>query len=62
MIDEPKKLAVRIKVVSAILAGGAIGWGILGIIMAMARPQSLLLLFPGYVITIWYIVRTFSQP
>jgi hypothetical protein len=62
MVDEPKKLAVTIKVVSAILAGGAIGCGVLGIVMALARPQSFLFFFPGYVLTIWYIVRTFSQP
>jgi hypothetical protein len=37
MVDELPKLAVRIKVVSAILAGGAIGWG--AILLLMFSPN-----------------------
>jgi hypothetical protein len=52
---------VRIKVVSAILAGCGIAWGILLFMLSPAAPSNLIL-FSGYAITIWYVVRTFSEP
>jgi hypothetical protein len=64
MDQDSQKLAVSIKAVSAVLAGAAIGWGIFGILMLKEFPRSMLFFFffPGYVITIWYVVRTFRQP
>ncbi|HEY2826478.1 MAG TPA: hypothetical protein VGJ04_02675 [Pirellulales bacterium] len=62
MVDELSKLAVRIKVVSAILAGGALGWGAVLLLMFSPKAVGSLFFFPGYAITIWYFVRTFSQP
>jgi hypothetical protein len=55
-------LGVSIKIVSAILGGGGIAWGAALLFMLSPKAPAFLFLVPGYAITIWYVVRTFSQP